>query len=62
MGQNYVSNPQLLLERRGIMIMVIRLVALTFHDQGAFLYNVSQLRPAVSCCCCIVAQLCLTLL
>ena len=29
------------------MIMVIRLVALTFHDQGAFLYNVSQLR---ACC------------
>ena len=47
MGQNYVSNSQLLLERRGIMIMVIRLVASTFHNQGAFLYSVSQLR---ACC------------
>ena len=29
------------------MIMVIRLVASTFHNQGAFLYSVSQLR---ACC------------
>ena len=55
MGQNYVSDSQLLLERRGIMIMAIRLVALTFHGQGSFLYSVSQLRV---CCLLLLLSSC----